>query len=308
MKKLAIVSATCLALAPLSAHAQAVTTFDGVLSFSTTTFSKNGERSRQTAFNMVSDIKFSEKFSLGFDADFGKLKASSSGSLNTTLTRLQLEPTLSFANGSYVGAFAQHAAASIYLFSVGIDTAGVFAGYDSGNWGVEGYLGSSTVDIAYAGLSATNYGLTAFYKPVPNLELFGHVAQADLSDNAGQITLLAFGAQYDFENGVMAYGATEKFDLGGLFGGSVSQYAFGVGYDLTKASEKLAGTITVEVAQNSFDSAGSENLFTVGWLIPLGKATATPLSSIARTARGGTRAPFVAGSGSSVLLSNFFPI
>lgn len=301
-----MLTAAILASSLLSAPVRAETSVDGVLSFSTTTISQNGTRSRQNAFNMVSDIKFSGTFSLGFDADFGKLSSGSFGGVGSSLSRLQLEPTLTFANGAYVGAFAQHASASISILSIGLDTTGAFAGYESANWGVEGYAGRTTLDVGMD-LTASNYGLTAFIKPVKNLEFFGHIARAKLSNESGKIALSALGGQYNFDNGLMAYAAAEKFDMGGLLGGSVSQRAFGVGYDLTKASDKLAGTIMLEVAKNRFDYGSNQNIVTLGWMIPLGKATATPLSSIARTARGGTRAPFVAGIGSSLLLSNLNP-
>jgi len=308
-RKLFLVASTVVATMPLLAVAQTSPEMNGTLSFSTTVTNGDAQKSKQTAFNFVSDIVFSERFSLGLDVDYGRVNPSGTDAPNATLNRIQLEPTLSFGNGSYVGAYYQYASGAISIFSVGLESAGVFAGYDADKWAVEGYAGRTSMDLSFGGgdMSASNIGLTAFVRPTDSLEIFGHAAQANLRDDAGKIKIFAMGAQYDFDSGLMGYVAAETVDFGDIFGGTGSQVAFGFGYDLAKWTPNMRGTVTFEVARNHFEGGMNNNAVTIGWLIPIGGAKSTPLSSVARTARGGTRAPFVAGVGSLGLLGTLNP-
>jgi hypothetical protein len=264
---------------------------------------------RQNAFNLVSDIALSDAFSLGFDVDYGRISADQSN-LHFDLTRLQLEPTLHLSNGVYVGAYLQRATTAIPIFSVSLDSAGAFAGYDAGTWAVEGYVGNTTLDVNIGNNSVQslrNTGLTVTVRPIENLELFAHVAQSRGDDQilfgVGNVDLRSVGGQYDMNNGITLYAATQSLGMGDS-SMPLRQNAIGAGFDLSRLNDKLPGTVTLELARNSVEGGSDQTITTIGWVMPIGKGKATPLSSIARTARGGIRGAFVAGAGSMSLLSS----
>jgi hypothetical protein len=150
-------------------------------------------------------------------------------------------------------------------------------------------------------LDSNNIGLTVTLKPTDKLEVFGHFAQgnpSDLLDGIETISVSAIGAEYDFEKGLMAYWAVERFDLAGQ---NITAFTIGAGYDLVAHGSKVPSTITLEAGQSEGGGVTLTQV-TVGWLIPLGNGEVQPLSSILRTARGGTRSPIVAGIGSMGML------
>ena len=112
------------------------------------------------------------------------------------------------------------------------------------------------------------------------------------------ISVSAIGAEYNSQNGLVAYGAVERF---AFLGESVTGFTIGAGYDLVAHGSKVPGTITLEAGQSEGGGL-TQTQVTVGWLIPLGNGEVQPLSSILRTARGGTRSPIVAGFGSMGML------
>ena len=195
--------------------------------------------------------------------------------------------------------------------SIGLDGTGAFAGYDAGIWAVEGYFGTTSMEVPESPTAmpnAKNTGLTVTLRPMENLEIFAHGASTridgDTSGPIGELDLRAFGAQYNLNNGVMVYGAYQTLQLG-VGASSLDQTAIGVGFDLARLNSSIPGTVTLELARNASEGGSSyTNIATIGWVMPIGKAKATPLSSIARTARGGIRGAFVAGAGSMSLLSS----
>lgn len=303
MNKIHLLSAA-LAAFPCAAVAQSTPTVNATLSFSTALI--------QNAFNLVSDFAINDTFSLGFDADYGRVGAANTN-VNFDLTRLQLEPTVHFGNGAYVGAYFQRATAAISVISVSLDSAGVFAGYDGGAWAIDGYVGNTTPDVSMnddAVPSLRNTGVTVTVRPAENLELFAHGARTSDSEGGfgfgegsfgGNVDLSAFGGQFTLNNGVTVYAATQRFQTGDS-GTALRQTALGAGFDLSRLNDNLPGTVTVEVARNSDAFSNDSTVTTLGWVLPIGKAKAAPLSSIARTARGGIRGAFVAGAGSMSLL------
>lgn len=305
MNRTHLLSAALMAF-PCLAIAQTAPTVNATLSFSTTSVPLNTTTTRQNAVNLVSDIVISDAFSLGFDVDYGQI-AQNQSNLNADLTRLQLEPTLHLSNGIYLGAYVQRATTAISILSVSLDSRGAFAGYDAGAWAVEGYFGTTTADVSLGNNpipSMKNNGLTVTLRPMEHLELFAHVANSDLQNAVGSINLRAFGGQYDLNNGVMVYAVKQSMHLG-PDGPSVDQIALGAGFDLSQLNSNLVGTITLEVAPlSSNGNSITDRITTISWIMPIGKAKATPLSSIARTARGGIRGAFVAGAGSMSLLSS----
>lgn len=300
---------TALAALPCAAAAQSTPSVSAALSFSTSAINSDSADTRQTAFNFVSDIAFSDAISLGFDADYGRVTAGGSD-VNFDLTRLQLEPTYHFGNGAYVGAYVQRATTAISIISISLDSTGAFAGYDAGTWAVDGYIGNTVPDTNMGGNavpSLRNTGATVTLRPAENLELFAHAAQSNGgagSENfIDDVKLLSLGGQYNLNNGITVYAATQRMEVSNS-GMPLRQTALGAGFELARLNANMPGTVTLEVARNSAEGTGDSMVTTIGWIMPIGKAKAAPLSGIARTARGGIRGAFVAGAGSMSLLSS----
>ena len=78
-------------IAPMASLAQTAPTIDGTVSVSTTATQFDGSNFRLYAFNVVTDINFSEKFSIGFDLDQGRQSFDNGPTLN--MSRVQIEPT-----------------------------------------------------------------------------------------------------------------------------------------------------------------------------------------------------------------------
>lgn len=308
MNKIHVLAATLLAL-PSLAGAQTAPAINAILSFSTTSVGNDNGTARQNAFNLVSDVVFSDMVSLGFDAEYARI-SNDAFDITMDVNRLQLEPTLHLSNGIYVGAYMQNWTASVMGSSISADGSGAFAGYDAGMWTVEGYFGT-TSSAAIFGLenlmNVQNLGATVTVRPMENLELFAHVARIRVDNEEfgliGDLNLRAFGGQYDLNNGFMVYAANQSLQLG-IETTALNQTAIGVGFDLSRLNSSIPGTVTLELARNSVEGGLiDDNVATIGWVMPIGKAKTTPLSSIARTARGGIRGAVVAGAGSLTLLS-----
>ncbi len=292
----------CAALlgAATSANADGGLKVDGGLSFSLTRAEVGGMTFDQAAFNLVSDLWFSQQLSLGFDLDFGRLSADGN---SLSLQRFQLEPTVHFSNGGYVGTYFQDSSVRVTPVGIGLNSYGLFGGFDAQRWAIEGYLGKTSVSgaIGDGSISADNIGITLTFRPSDKFEVFGHFASGEpgMGDDSTKISVTAIGAEYDFSNGLKAYGAFERFSF---MGADIDGVAVGGIYALSALGSSLPGSVTLEVGQTDAGGGVSQKQITIGWLIPLGAGSSEPLSSIARTARGGTRSPIVAGFGSLGLL------
>jgi hypothetical protein len=294
----------CAALlgAASSANADGGLKVDGALSFSLTRAKVEGMSFDQAAFNLVSDLWFSDQLSLGFDLDFGRLSADGN-SLN--LQRFQLEPTVHLSNGAYIGTYFQDASIRATPIGIGLNSYGVFGGMDAERWAIEGYLGRTSLSggmFDEAGsISADNIGVTLTFRPTDKMEIFGHFASGEpgMGEDTTKISVTAIGAQYDFSNGLKTYGAFERFSF---MGSDIDGIAIGGVYALSALGSDLPGSMTLELGRTDIGSGIGQTQVTIGWLIPLGGGSVEPLSSIARTARGGTRSPIVAGFGSLGLL------
>jgi hypothetical protein len=315
--------AALVALSASAAYGEGSFGFDGVMSFSLSNAEMMGVSSNQATYNFVSHAKFSEKFSLGLDLDYGNLKA---GGETVTSKRFQLAPTFSFGNGSYAGAYFQDTSLQVSVIGVGLQGFGAFAGHDAGKWAIDGYVGSTGLNLgstATAGdddlqddptasldpsISTQNFGVTATFRPADNLEVYGHFSRGDLSIGpvSGNISVTALGAEYNFQNGLMAYGAFERFSILGQ--ADLDGISIGAGYDLSSSGANIPGTLTVEFGRTDLgvdlegdDLEGAPSIkqtqVTIGWLIPLGNSDVKPLNSTSRAARGGIRGPIAIGTG-----------
>ena len=293
MKYKSLLSVVSILMSTTYANADAGFAFDGAMSLSYSNFNTEGFATNQIAFNLVSDIKFSDKLSLGLDVDHGRLSANGT---TANLERIQLEPTVVLANGSYAGAYYQDASVDVYIFGVSLESYGVFGGYDAKSWALDGYIGKSKLDLGND-VTSNNFGATFTLRPNEKLDVFGHFAQGSPSDNISSsetISVTAIGGEYRVKPGLMTYAAFERFQVSGQH---ADGYAVGAGYDLSSNGSKLPGTVTVEVGKIGASYVDQTNV-TVGWLIPLGNGKLQPLSSMVRTARGGIRSPLVAAFGS----------
>jgi hypothetical protein len=305
--------AALFALSASAAYGEGSFGFDGAMSFSLSTAEMMGVSSNQATYNFVSHAKFSEKFTLGLDLDYGNLKA---GGETVTSKRFQLAPTFSFGSGSYAGAYFQDTSLQVSVIGVGLQGFGAFAGHDAGKWAIDGYVGSTGLNLGSAltagatddllgdtSISTQNFGVTATFRPADNLEVYGHFSRGDLSIGpvSGNISVTALGAEYNFQNGLMAYGAFERFSILGQ--ADIDGVAIGAGYDLASSGANLPGTLTVEFGRTDLgaDLEGAPSInqtqVTIGWLIPLGNSDAKPLNSVARAARGEIRGPIAIGVG-----------
>lgn len=272
------------------------------MSLSETAFKSDWQSADQIAFNLVSDIRFSDQFSMGLDLDYGRIGVDGE---HASLNRFQLEPTMHFVNGSYAGAYYQDASVTVSPLGISLQSYGAFVGYDNKNWSVETYVGTTQLSVFSESVSSTNIGVSGTLRPTDNLEVFGRFDRGQPSDEIGiseMISMSAIGAQYVFPKGIMAYGVLERFNLMGQY---LNGFAVGGGYDLAAYGAKIPGTVTIEFARADAGQGLTQSQVAVGWLIPLGNGKVQPLSSLARTARGGIRSPLVAGFGDFGLLGIF---
>ena len=292
--------AAILLLGATAAHAEGGLAFNGVASLSFTSLNNDYTTSDQTAFNMVSDVEFSDQFSLGVDYDYGHVNIFD---YFASVNQFQLEPTYHFKNGAYAGAYYQNASFSVSSDSLDISSTGVFGGYDLNTWAIDAYVGKSTLHEYDESLSSNNYGVTVTLRPVENLEIAGHYAIGEPDENFGgldPIRVSAIGSEYTIQKGLMAYAAFERFSVIGI---DVTSTAIGVTYDFSAHGQKVPGTINVELGHSDIqDGEVTQDQLTVAWLIPLGNGSVHPLSSILRTAHGGTRSPIIAGITSTGLI------
>jgi hypothetical protein len=163
------------------------------------------------------------------------------------------------------------------------------------NGRLEGYAGSTTLDMQYSSLSSNNIGVTAALRPTDSFEAFCRFDQSGFSEGlgtSGSTFLTAIGAQYEVQKGLLAYGVMQRFNLRGE---SLKGYAVGGSYDLAAHGIDTPGTVTLEFAKADSGYGSTQSQVTVGWVIALGNAKAHPLNSSLRTARGGVRTPLATG-------------
>lgn len=274
-----------------SAHSEGIS-FDGVVSVSESAFNSDLHSSDRIAFNLVSDVTFSDQFSIGIDVDYGQTSVYNQ---DVNMNRFQLEPTIQFANGAYVGGFVQDVSFSTSPVGLGLESYGFFGGYETQKWSIDGYVGSSTLDLHYSSLSSNNLGVTASLRPTDSFEIFGRFDQSGVYGGLGTSEsnfLTAIGAQYEVQKGLMAYSVMQRFNFQGE---SLKGYAVGGAYDLATHGINTPGTVTLEFSTADDRYGSTQSQVTVGWLIALGNGNVQPLNSMLRTARGGVRTPIAAG-------------
>ena len=287
----------CLFMLPVAANAQSAIspTIDGVFSISKSSLEAFGDESETEGFFLSSDLTFSDHISLGLDVD-RKTWDPDFTLIDLSFDRLQLEPTYTFANGFYVGAFVQDASLDV-IYSIDFDSRGLFAGFTSGKWDAEVYVGETEMSLGPFGegqSESTMHGVSTSYDISDQLEISAHISQANLPDDSGggQHNMHALAATYKLNNGYTAYGAYERFKSEMYGAEEFDAYALGVGYNFAERGTNVPGMVTIEVGRRDiYDS--SEDWTTLAWVVPLGKGEVEPLDSIARSAKGDVRTPYL---------------
>lgn len=307
-----------LAALPSVSHAQGVT-FDGAVTLGYGFNSINGIPGTDISLNGGSldfdgDLRFSDQFAvgLGFGLSSGDLEiGATSTSLNVDLMSLSVEPRYDFAGGAYMGAYYRMNDIDLALLgpiTLGIDATsfGIFGGYDFGQGHVEAFYGMTDIGDA-AGLfgtdvDVTDYGVSAAYEIMPDLEIFGAVMRSDIAIAAVELhaTAYSIGAAYDVGNGFDIYGAVggTTLDLSAIGAPSditATGLTLGASYDLAQ-NGSLPMVLSAEYSRTNLDLSAfglatdpTIDRFAVGLTIPIGNGSGVPLNSNTRTARGDYR-------------------
>lgn len=312
-----------LAALPSVSSAQGLT-FDGSMTLGYS-FSSISDLGTDVTLNGASldfdgDVNFSEQFSLGLGFSFSSADLEVDGlpnDINIDLIGLSVEPEYRFGNGAYVGAYYRMGDLDLALIgplTIGVDTYqyGIFGGYDFGQGHVEAFYGVSdfTDNGLLGGLGnqdVTDYGISAAYQVMPELELFGAVLRTDLDAGGTTISVTSYslGAEYDITPELAIYGAAgqtifDLSDLGAPDDITATGLTIGASYDLTSAAS-VPMFLSAEYSRTVLDVdvliPGLEpeiDRFALGLTIPIGNGSGAALNSNTRVARGEYRSAVAA--------------
>ena len=157
-------------------------------------------------------------------------------------------------------------------------------GYSTGDLELGMHLGRSSTspDI---GIDIDDFGLSAKYAAMPNLDIAGAFQRATLSlgpDDA-DIDLIGLAAAYDINDQFSLFAGVSRtsVDLADL---DVTTMGLGVGYDLSEMAG-VASTVSLELARTDLSSGGPDgdiDTVRLGLTFPIGgKGTEAPLNSVA---------------------------
>lgn len=174
-----------------------------------------------------------------------------------------------------------------------MESYGAIVGFEHERFKVEGYAGRTTLHVAElqgASTDANKMGLIGRVKASENLEIFAHHSLARLGDDqlSGDAHLTALGAAYSMKGGISLCGA---FSVAEMETGTdpIRKASLGLSYDLKERG--LPGAISFDWSSTDYGSNLSQHdMFSIGWTIPLGSATAKPQTCTMNNARGKNRA------------------
>jgi hypothetical protein len=257
-----------------------------------------------TTLDMQNDIAFTPNINVGLDFGMSMTDIDIAGvpfSVEADLLSFAFEPSYHFGNGAYIGVYYRSGDLDLSIvplpITLGVDTSqmGLFAGYESGPLWVEAFYGTSDSSPSLPGVDITDYGISASYDVMPNLEVFGHLARTDIDLGGASIDLTAFaiGADYDFGNGLSLYGSYGMLDVGIPLPVSIDadQFSIGLSYDLTAAGSSIPALLSLEYTSSTVDLGPLASIdvdsIGLGFTIPLGhNGSLTPLNSSTQVARG----------------------
>ena len=195
-----------------------------------------------------------------------------------------------FTNGMSLGAYVEELtlSADILPIDISLRTIGLSGGYSMEGLDFGAFIGETTTspDIgAIADIDISNFGLTAKYSAVPNLNLGAAFLRANI-DTPGDdvdIDLIGLAATYDINEQFSVFGGVSRtsLDLADL---DVTTFGLGVGYDLSGMAG-IASTVSLELARTDLSTGGDDadlDTIRLGLTFPLGgSGTEAPLNSVA---------------------------
>ncbi|GAB5448750.1 porin [Gymnodinialimonas sp.] len=266
------------------------------------------------------DLGFSDEFSVGLGFSFGSSNLDVNGlpnEVNIDLLSLSVEPVYRFSSGAYVGAYYRMGDLDVALVgpvTIGLDTSqyGIFGGYDFGQGHVEVFYGMSdfTENALLGGLGdvdVTDYGISASYQAMPELDIFGSVMRTTLDAGGTELHFTAFsvGAEYDVTPELAVYGSVGQtiIDLSAIGAPddiTATGLTLGASYDLTNAAS-IPMYVSAEYSRTNLDLSvlglttdPTIDRFALGLTIPIGNGSGSALNSNTRVARGEYRSAVAA--------------
>lgn len=195
-----------------------------------------------------------------------------------------------FANGMALGVYVEDLTLSTDALPIDLSlrTVGLSGSYSMEGLEFGAFIGNTTTspDIGLLlDADVNNFGLTAKYAAMPNLDIAGAFLRAtiDTSGTDVDIHLIGLAASYDINEQFSVFGGLSRtsVDLADL---DVTTMGLGVGYDLT-GMMGMASNVSLELARSDLSLGGdSADLDTIrlGLTFPLGGAgTEAPLNSVA---------------------------
>ena len=195
-----------------------------------------------------------------------------------------------FSNGMALGVYVEDLTLSTDALPIDLSlrTVGLSGSYSMEGLEFGAFIGNTTTspDIGLLlDADVNNFGLTAKYAAMPNLDIAGAFLRATI-DTPGtdvNIDLIGLAASYDINEQFSVFGGLSRtsVDLADL---DVTTMGLGVGYDLT-GMMGMASNVSLELAHSDLSLGGdSADLDTIrlGLTFPLGGAgTEAPLNSVA---------------------------
>lgn len=286
----------------VSAETAASSLVDGTLHFSVGAGTIGNDimdyDGRSLKLSFEGNVNLSEHFKIGIDFSHTKWTVSDVTDIDIESTRFNVTPTYSFGSGTYAGIYLQDFSMD-FLGAIPLDleSYGALIGYANDEFSIEGYAGKTTLDLygmQGGSMSADNFGVIGTLTPTENLKIFAHYSLANINDTgmSGDVSIAAIGAEYGFGNGLSMFGAFSSAEMDDGTD-ALRQASIGVSYDLAQSG--MPGAISFDWTRTDYGSDGvNQNMFSLGWTIPLGGAAAAPQTCTMNNARGKNRAALAA--------------
>jgi len=300
MNKVYLYTAVAVVLSS-AAFADEVPSASGVMSLSANlgNIGPAGDEVDTSGFDVNADIQFqvTENFSVGFDFAHGEDNLVVDEGVTFETTGWGIEPKYVYDNNAFAGLYYQDFSLGFEGETLGLNSVGVFGGYDAKNYSVELYAGQTTADEFFDNVDATNLGVSGSFMASDDLELYGHYSVGDVGNwegPSGINTLVGAGFDYKASTSISVYGAVTLFDIMES-NDSITQVALGMGADLGAMGVDLPGMLTADWTHTDYgydDATG--DTFAIGWTFSFGGSEARSQNCVVNNARGENRAPFSA--------------
>ena len=297
MNKVYLYTAVAVVLSS-AAFADEVPSASGVMSLSANlgNIGPAGDEVDTSGFDVNADIQFqvTENFSVGFDFAHGEDNLVVDEGVTFETTGWGIEPKYVYDNNAFAGLYYQDFSLGFEGEMLGLNSVGVFGGYDAKNYSVELYAGQTTADVLH--LDATNLGVSGSFMASDDIELYGHYSVGDVGNwegPSGINTLVGAGFDYKASTSISVYGAVTLFDIMES-NDSITQVALGMGADLGAMGVGLPGMLTADWTHTDYGDDDTGDTFAIGWTFSFGGSEARSQNCVVNNARGENRAPFSA--------------